>query len=169
MEEQLQQERDARQRAEAQLQQERTALAKARAALERERLGREEAQGLLQQECATLEGAHATLKKQDEEVSQLNRELNQLSVSHEDLRQAVEEQEAMVLGLQQVAEAARKTLEVEKRSKVSRLSSVFHLSVWFVWDLLPIFVFRLWFSGLRNALGNSATQEESLQTAYNSS
>jgi hypothetical protein len=27
----------------------------------------------------------------------------------------------------------------------------------------------LWFSGLWNALGNSATQEESLQTAYNSS
>jgi hypothetical protein len=29
--------------------------------------------------------------QRDEEVSRLNRELNQLSVSHEDLRQAVEE------------------------------------------------------------------------------
>jgi hypothetical protein len=36
---------------------------------------REEAQGLLQQERAALEGAQATLKKRDEEVSQLNGEL----------------------------------------------------------------------------------------------
>jgi hypothetical protein len=41
--------------------------------------------------------------------------MNQLSVSHEDLRQAVEEQEAMVLGLQQAAETARKALEAEKK------------------------------------------------------
>jgi hypothetical protein len=33
----------------------------------------------------------ATLKQRDKEVSRLNGELNQLSVSHEDLRQAVEE------------------------------------------------------------------------------
>jgi hypothetical protein len=32
-----------------------------------------------------------TLKQRDEEVSRLNGELNQLIVSHEDLRQAVEE------------------------------------------------------------------------------
>jgi hypothetical protein len=43
MEEQLRQERDARQQAEAQLQQERAALAEARATLERERLEQEEA------------------------------------------------------------------------------------------------------------------------------
>jgi chromosome segregation ATPase len=43
-EDQLQQERDARQQAEAQLQQERVGLAEAQAALERERLVREEAQ-----------------------------------------------------------------------------------------------------------------------------
>jgi chromosome segregation ATPase len=64
----------------------RAALAKARAALERERLAREEAQGRLQQERIALEGAQATLKQRDEEVSRLDRELNQLSVSHEDLR-----------------------------------------------------------------------------------
>jgi chromosome segregation ATPase len=46
-EEQIRQERDARQQAEAQLQQERATLAEARAALKRERLAREEAQGLL--------------------------------------------------------------------------------------------------------------------------
>jgi chromosome segregation ATPase len=61
------------------------ALAEARAALERERLAREEAQGRLQQECIALEGAQATLKQRDEEVSRLDGELNQLSVSHEDL------------------------------------------------------------------------------------
>jgi hypothetical protein len=106
-EEQLQRERDARQQADGQLQPE-------RAALERERLAREEAQGRLQQECAALEGAQATLKQRDEEVSQLNGELTQLSVSHEDLRQSLKEHEAMVLSLRQVAEDARKSLETEK-------------------------------------------------------
>jgi chromosome segregation ATPase len=85
-EEQLRQEQVARHQAEAQLQQERTALAEARAALEREHLVREEAQGQLQQECAALEGAQATFKQRDDEVSRLNGELTQLSVSHEDLR-----------------------------------------------------------------------------------
>jgi hypothetical protein len=75
-----------RQQADTQRQQERAALAEARAALERERLAREEAQGRLQQERAALEGAQATLKQRDEEVSWLNRELSQLSISHEDLR-----------------------------------------------------------------------------------
>jgi chromosome segregation ATPase len=85
-EERLQREQDARQQAGAQLQQERAALTEARAALERERLAREEAQGRLQQERAALEGEQATLKQRDEEVSRLNGELTQLSVSHEDLR-----------------------------------------------------------------------------------
>jgi chromosome segregation ATPase len=107
-EEQLRQERDACQQADAQLQQERTALAEARAALEREHLAREEAQGHLQQERVALEGAQATLKQRDEEVSRLDAELTQLSVSLVDQRQAIEEQEAMVLSLQQATEAARK-------------------------------------------------------------
>jgi hypothetical protein len=51
-------------------------------------MAREEAQGLLQQERAALEKAQATLKLQDEEVKRLNGELNQLSVSYEDQRQA---------------------------------------------------------------------------------
>jgi hypothetical protein len=46
-----------------------------------------------------LEEARVTLKLRDGEISQLDGELNQLSVSHEDLRQAVEEQEATILGL----------------------------------------------------------------------
>jgi chromosome segregation ATPase len=60
----------------------------------------EEAQGQLQRERAALEEARATLKLRDEEISRLDGELNQLSVSNEDLRQAVEEQEATILGLQ---------------------------------------------------------------------
>jgi chromosome segregation ATPase len=99
MEEQLRQEQVTRQKAEAQLQQEWAALVVARAALERERLAREEAQGRLQQERTTLEGAQATLKQRDDDVSRLNGELVQLSVSHADLRQSLEEQEATVLGL----------------------------------------------------------------------
>jgi chromosome segregation ATPase len=99
MEEQLRQERDARQQAEEQLQRERVTLTEAQAALEHERLAREEAQGHLQRERAALEGARATLEQRDEEVSRLNRKQTQLSVSLADQRQAVEEQEATVLGL----------------------------------------------------------------------
>jgi hypothetical protein len=51
-------------------------------------MAREEAQGQLQWECATLEEAWATLKLRDEEVSRLNMELVQLSISYEDQRQA---------------------------------------------------------------------------------
>jgi hypothetical protein len=46
--------------------------------------------------------------------------------------------------------------------------SVFRLTAWFVQDSLPTwFVFRL--SGLRTTLGNSVTQAQAIQTAYNSS
>jgi predicted nuclease with TOPRIM domain len=68
---------------------------------------REEAHGQLQQERAALEGAQATLKQRDKKVSRLNGELTQLSVSHEDLRQSLEEQEATILSLRQAAEDAR--------------------------------------------------------------
>jgi hypothetical protein len=76
----------------------------------------------------------------------------------------------MVLSLQQAAEATRKALNSEKK-QVQGESPLFAfcLLIRLAWDLLPIFVFRSWFLGLRNALGNSTTQTESLQTAYNSS
>jgi hypothetical protein len=45
----------------------------------------------------------------------LNRELTQLSVSHEDLRQSLKEQEATVLNLRLVAEDARASLEAERK------------------------------------------------------
>jgi hypothetical protein len=133
-------------------------------------MAREEAQGQLQRECAALEEARATLRLQDEEISWLDGELNQLSVSHEDLCQAGEEKDAAILDLQKAAETACTTLEMEKK-QVEGESPLFAfcLLARFVWDPLPIFVFHFWFSGLRIALGNSATQAQAVQTAYNSS
>jgi type II secretory pathway component PulF len=48
-------------------------------------------------------------------MSRLNRELVQISISHKDLRQSLEEQEATVLGLQRQAKEARQSLEGEKK------------------------------------------------------
>jgi chromosome segregation ATPase len=62
-------------------------------------LEREEAQGQLQEERTTLEGAQATLKQRDDDVSWLNGELVQLSISHEDLCQSLKELEATVRDL----------------------------------------------------------------------
>jgi chromosome segregation ATPase len=90
-EEKLRQERVARREAEGQLQQERAALVESRAVLERERLAREEALGQLQQKRATLKGAQVTLKQREDEVSRLNGELVQISISHKDPRQSLEE------------------------------------------------------------------------------
>jgi hypothetical protein len=52
--------------------------------------------GRLQQERTALEGAQAAFKQREDEVSRLNGELVQISISHEDLRQSLEEQEATV-------------------------------------------------------------------------
>jgi prefoldin subunit 5 len=75
----------------------------------------EEAQGQLQRERAALEEVQTTLKLRDEEISRLDGELNQLSVSHEDMRQAGEEKDVTILELQQAAETTRTTLEAEKK------------------------------------------------------
>jgi hypothetical protein len=61
------------------------------AALEWEHMARKEALGQLQRERSALEEARATLQKQQEEVSRLNGELLQISISHEDQRQSLEE------------------------------------------------------------------------------
>jgi hypothetical protein len=140
-EEQLRQERVARQQAEDQLQQERAALVEAWAALEREHLAREEAQGWLQQERTAIEGAQATLKQRDDDVSRLNGELTQLSISHEDLLQSLEEQEATVRDQQQEAGEVHKVLD-SKRKQVEgeSLFCPFRLSIWLARDPLPTFV-----------------------------
>jgi chromosome segregation ATPase len=100
-EEQLRQERAARQEAEGQLQQERAALVDARSALERER--------------TALERAQKSLEEQDAEVSKLDGELIALSISNADQVRTLEEQSAMVVRLQQAVEAERRALEVEKK------------------------------------------------------
>jgi chromosome segregation ATPase len=100
-EEQLQQERAARQGGEGQLQQERAALVEARSVLEWER--------------TALAGAQASLKEREDELSKLDGELIALSISHEDQRRYLEEQSATVLNLQQAVEVERQALEVERK------------------------------------------------------
>jgi hypothetical protein len=70
--------------------------------------------------------ARATLKLWDEDILRLNRELNQLSISHEDLHQADEEKDAMIIDLQKEAETARTAFKTEeKQVEVSHLSLPF--------------------------------------------
>jgi DNA repair exonuclease SbcCD ATPase subunit len=69
-------------------------------------------------------GAQETLKQRDEEILRLNGELTQLSVSHENLHQSLEEQEATVLNLWQAAEDARASLEAERKQVEGGLSFV---------------------------------------------
>jgi predicted nucleic acid-binding Zn-ribbon protein len=66
----------------------------------------------------------AALEQREDEASKLNKELVQLSISHEDLRQSLEEQEATVRDLQREAEEARRALEVEKKQVEGELVSV---------------------------------------------
>jgi hypothetical protein len=61
----------------------------------------------------------------------LNGELVQLSVSHADLRQSLEEQETTVLGLQRVAKDACQALESEKKQVEGELSFVRLFARWF--------------------------------------
>jgi ATP/maltotriose-dependent transcriptional regulator MalT len=108
-EDQLLQERTARQGAEGQLQQERTALADARSALERERTAREAAQKLLEERNA--------------EFSKLEGELVAISIMSADQEQSLKEQSATVVSLQQAVEAERRTLQVEKKQVEGRSPS----------------------------------------------
>jgi chromosome segregation ATPase len=110
-EEQLRQERAARQEAEGQLQQERTALADVRSALEQERTAREVAQ--------------KSLDERDADVSRLDGELIALSIVNADQELSLKEQGATVISLQQAVEAERRALEVEKKQVESR--SLFRL------------------------------------------
>jgi chromosome segregation ATPase len=115
-EEQLWQERAARQEAKGQVQQERAALADARSALKRER--------------TALEGVRKLLEERDAGVSRLDGELIALSISNADQERSLEEQGATVVNLQQAVEAERRTLEVEKK-QVEVKSPLCFLSWWF--------------------------------------
>jgi chromosome segregation ATPase len=101
VEEQLRQERTARQEAEGRLQQEPSALADARSALEQERTARETAQ--------------KSLEERDADVSRHDGELIALSIANADQERSLEEQGATVVSLQQAVEAERRALEVEKK------------------------------------------------------
>jgi hypothetical protein len=101
VEDQLRQERTARQGAEGQLQQERLALADARSVLERERTARETAQ--------------KSLAERDADVSRLDGELIALSIANADQELSLKEQGATIVSLQQAVEAERHALEVEKK------------------------------------------------------
>jgi hypothetical protein len=130
-EEQLRQERAARQETEGQLQRE-------RAALEQKWMACEEALGQLRRERAALEEARATLQTREEEVSRLNGELVQISISQEDQLQSLEEQGASYLKLQHEAEETRRSLEVEKKQVEREFVSVrFSFVDSFFWDPLP--------------------------------
>jgi chromosome segregation ATPase len=100
-EEELRQERAARQEAEGQLQQERAALADACSALEQER--------------TALGKAQKSLEERDAEVSRLDRELIALSISNADQQRSLEEQGTTVINLQQAVEAERWALETERK------------------------------------------------------
>jgi chromosome segregation ATPase len=101
VEDQLRQERTARQGADGQLQQKRTALADARSALEREHTAREAAQ--------------KSLEERNADFSKLEGELVALSITSADQEQSLKEQSATIVSLQQPVEAERRTLEVEKQ------------------------------------------------------
>jgi hypothetical protein len=100
-EDQLLQERTARQVAEGQLQQERAALADTRSALERERIAREAAQ--------------KSLEERNAEFSKLEGELVVLSITSTSQDQALKEQSDTVNGLQQAVEPECRALEVERK------------------------------------------------------
>jgi hypothetical protein len=100
-EDQLLQERTARQGAEGRLQQEQAALADARSALERERVAREAAQ--------------MSLEDRNTEFSKLEGELVVLSITSASQELALEEQGETVRGLEQAVEAGRRAFEVERK------------------------------------------------------
>jgi hypothetical protein len=110
-EDRLLQVRTARQGAEGLLQQERAALVNARSALERERTAREAAQ--------------KSLEERDVEFSKLDGELVVVSITSANQEQALKEQSDTVNGLQQVVEAERRALEVEKKQVEGMLMFVF--------------------------------------------
>jgi chromosome segregation ATPase len=93
-EDQLLQERAARQGAEGRLQQEQAALADSRSALERERVAREAAQ--------------MSLEDQNTEFSKLEGELMVLSITSASQELALQEQGETVRGLEQAVEAGRR-------------------------------------------------------------
>jgi hypothetical protein len=75
-------------------------------------------------------------------VSRLNGELVQITISHEDLRQSLEEQEALFLKLQHQAEETHQSLKGEKKQVEGEFAFArFSLVDSFFWDSLPTLFF----------------------------
>jgi chromosome segregation ATPase len=100
-EDQLLQERAARQGVEGRLQQEQAALADARSTLERERVARE--------------AAKMSLEDQNTEFSKLEGELMVLSITSASQELALQEQGETVRGLEQAVEAGRRAFKMERK------------------------------------------------------
>jgi hypothetical protein len=100
-EEQLLQERTARQGAEGRLQQEQAALVDARTTLDQERVAREAAQ--------------KSLAERDAKLSKTEGELIVLSITSANQELALQEQGETVKGLELAVEAERRALEVERK------------------------------------------------------
>jgi cell division protein FtsL len=115
-EDQLLQERTAREGAEGRLQQEQAALADARSALERERVAREAAQ--------------MSLEDRNVKFSKVEGELMVLSITSASQELALQEQGETVRGLEQAVEAGRRAFEME-RKQVEGKSFVRLLFRWF--------------------------------------
>jgi hypothetical protein len=155
-EEQLRQERVARQEAEGQLQQERAALVDARSVLEREH--------------AALERAQTSLKEREAEVSKLDGELVALSISNADQLRTLEEQSASVVSLQQAVESGRQALEGERKQVEGELPLRSFVLLIFPSGVRCLLDFLCsWYPGLRTALGCTTDRVETLQAAYDSS
>jgi hypothetical protein len=100
-EEQLLQERTARQGAEGRLQQEQAALVDARTALEQERVAREAAQ--------------KSLAEQDDKLSKAEGEVIMLSITNANQELALQEQGETVKRLELIVEAVRRDFETERK------------------------------------------------------
>jgi chromosome segregation ATPase len=100
-EEQLLQERTARQGAEGRLQQEQAALTDARSALEQERVAHEAAQ--------------KSLAERDAKISKVEGELVVLSINSASQKLALQEKGETVKGLELAVEAERRDLEAERK------------------------------------------------------
>jgi hypothetical protein len=156
-EDQLLQERTARQGAEGQLQQEWAALADTRSALEQERIARGAAQ-------KSLEGRNT-------EFSKLEGEPMVLSITSASQELALQEQGETLKGLEQAVEAGRCALEVEKKQVEGKLLFVFHFAD-FPFEGSPPFLIPLLLGNFRiahRAGARGRAGREALQTSYNSS
>jgi hypothetical protein len=156
-EDQLLQERTARQGAEGRLQQERAALADARSALERERAAREATQ--------------MSLEDQNAKFSEVEGELMVLSITSAGQELALQEQGETIRGLEQTVEAGRRAFEMERRQVEGKplFDSCFAGFPLEGPHPFSDFFFVLATPGLRTALGHAAERAEALQASYNSS